>query len=378
MEESCIEGHVDVAAFDSSAPAQSAGSLARRRHVPPWGGPVVVERVTDLIGRTPMLELPLAARDRRLLLKLEQWNPGRSMKDRMAHAMVQAAERSGRLTPGGTIIESSSGNTGTGLAIVAAERGYRLVAVVDHHAARDKIRTMKALGAEIVAVDEDQAEDRVATKAREALAERLEASIPGGVYLRQADNPANAEAYRRTLAVELWQSTGGRITTIVGAVGTGGSLSGTARGLKELDGSVRAVGVEPVGSTIFGGPGGPYLQSGTGTPGGVLVGENVDYALIDTSFKVSDALAFNTARFLGRRLGLLVGGSAGGVIHVALRLANASAPATTTIALVADAGEKYLDTVFDDAWMEKRGLIDTSVERELASLLARRSGANAA
>lgn len=335
--------------------------------------PAVVQRVTDLIGATPMLEMPLVTRGSRLLLKLEQWNPGRSMKDRMAYAMVRAAERTGRLRSGGTIIESSSGNTGTGLAIVAAERGYRFVAVVDHHAARDKIRTMKGLGAEIVMVDGDHAEGRVATKAREAFAATLEHRIPGSVYLRQADNPANAEAYTRTLAVELWQATAGRFDTLVGAVGTGGSLSGTARALKLLSPTLRVVGVEPLGSIIFGGPGGPYYQSGTGTPEGVEVGENVDYALIDAGHKVGDAEAFNTARFLARRFGLLVGGSAGGVIHVAVRLASASP--STVVAIVADAGEKYLDTVFDDEWMTQRDLVSPAVQREIESLFAPRSPA---
>lgn len=343
------------------------------RLIPACRSPSVAPRVTALIGNTPMLELPLATCGSRLLLKLEQWNPGRSMKDRMALAMVRAAERDGRLEPGGTIIESSSGNTGTGLAIVAAERGYRFVAVVDHHAAADKIRTMKALGAEVVMVNGDHREGYVATREREALAASLEGSTPRAVYLRQADNPANAEAYASTLATELWGATGGSFDTLVGAVGTGGSLSGTARALKQLRPDLRVVGVEPMGSIIFGGPAGSYYQSGTGTPEGVEIGANVDHALIDDGRKVGDAEAFNTARFLARRFGLLVGGSAGGVIHVAARLARAES--STVVAIVADGGEKYLDTIFDDAWLARRDLLSPTLSRELEGLFAPRSRA---
>ncbi|GAC1528514.1 MAG: cysteine synthase family protein [Polyangiales bacterium] len=322
--------------------------------------------VSELVGDTPLLAVPLRAAGR-LLLKLEAFNPGRSMKDRMARSMVLDAERSGRLGPGGTIVESTSGNTGTGLALIAAERGYRFVAVVDHHASKDKLRVMRAFGAELVFVGTAEDEDRVATAAREAHAEHLEGTIEGAVWLRQADNPANADGYVG-LARELLTATGGEIDVLVGAVGTGGSLCGTARALRaSLDRPLEVVGVEPVGSIIFGGTPGPYFQSGTGTPEGVEIGGNVDLAQIDAGVKVSDRVAFNTARWLARRFGVLVGGSSGGVVHEALR--RSAATTGTVIAITCDAGEKYLDTVFDDDWMARRDLLDARIAEELDPLV---------
>ena len=335
--------------------------MTARAIVPRFDHPA--KSVTELIGATPTLEIPVRGPGR-LVLKLESFNPGRSMKDRMARSMVLDAERSGRLRAGGTIVESTSGNTGTALAMIAAERGYRFVAVVDHHAAKEKLRIMRALGAALVVVKGAHDEAHVATAAREALAAQIEADIEGSVWLRQADNPANAAGYEG-LAREL-ASTIDRIDVLVGAVGTGGSLSGTSRALRRLvQTPLRVVGVEPVGSIIFGKPGGPYRQSGTGTPPGVEVGENVDRASIDEGVKVSDVVAFGTARFLARRFGILVGGSSGGVVHEALRRAAETQTTSTVVAITSDAGEKYLDTLFDDEWMAERGLVDRSVDASL-------------
>ncbi len=323
--------------------------------------------ISGLVGDTPMVEMPLRAPGR-LLLKLEAFNPGRSMKDRMALSMIVDAERSGRLRPGGTIIESTSGNTGTGLAMIAAERGYRFVAVVDHHAAKDKLRVMRAFGAELDVIGAVDDEDRVATAAREARAAELERTISGAVWLRQADNPANAAGYAG-LARELHAATGGEIDVLVGAVGTGGSLCGTVRALRPMcRRRFESVGVEPVGSIIFGGPSGPYYQTGTGTPAGVEVGDNVDRSQIDDGVTVSDRAAFNTTRWLARRFGVLVGGSSGGVLYEALRrigeCCERAAP-RTVVAIMSDAGERYLDTVFDDAWMATRQLLDADIAGEL-------------
>ena len=325
--------------------------------------------ISELVGHTPLAELPLRAPGR-LLLKLEGFNPGRSMKDRMALSMIAGAERSGRLRPRGTIVESTSGNTGTGLAMIAAERGYAFIAVVDHHASKDKLRVMRALGAELVVVGAGDDEDRVATAAREARAAELEKTIPGAVWLRQADNPANATGYAG-LARELKLATNGAIDVLVGAVGTGGSLCGTARALREMcERRFEVVGVEPAGSIIFGGSGAPYYQSGTGTPAGVEIALNVDRSVLDEGVKVSDRAAFNTARWLARRFGILVGGSAGGVLYEALhRVAHAAQGPRTVVAIMPDAGEKYLDTVFDDAWMTARDLLDEGISRAVDSFV---------
>ncbi len=330
---------------------------------------MIFDRITDLIGNTPLLRLPLKNTQWQLLLKMEKFNPGLSMKDRMARNMIDDSEKSGCLKPGGQIFESSSGNTGTGLAIVAAERGYKFTAIVDHHAAQDKIRIMKAYGANIMFVGGDFAEDEVATAAREKLAYKLSLEHPGSVCLQQADNPANAQAYYKTMGREIFSSTNGCLDMLIGSVGTGGSLSGTARYLKECSPNIKVIGVEPVGSIAFGGPPAPYFQSGTGTPGSVDVGKNIDYNLIDEGLTVSDAQAFNTARFLAHNNGILVGGAAGGVIYKALEIIQKQPGYGVMVVIVGDGGEKYLDTVFNDEWMQSKGLLSPSIEEELKAIV---------
>ena len=327
-------------------------------------------KTSELVGNTPLLELPLnIANDWHLLLKLEKFNPGQSMKDRMAINMVKQAELNGELKPGGIIIESSSGNTGVGLSIIAAERGYKFIAIVDHHAAKDKIAIMKAYGAQIIKVDSSKyAQNEVAVKEREALAKKLSEEIPNSVFLQQADNPANAEGYT-TLGMEIIKQTNGKISSLIGSVGTGGSLCGTARRLKEFNPEIEVIGVEPFGSVIFGGEEKPYFQSGTGNPGNVSIGKNVIYGLIDQGLKVSDEEAFNTARYLARTKGLLVGGAAGGVIYMAIQQLRQKLVSGHMVAIIADGGEKYLDTVFDDEWMQKNNLISNEVENNLRLLI---------
>lgn len=330
---------------------------------------MIFDKVTDLIGDTPLLRLPLRNDRWELLLKLEKFNPGLSMKDRMARNMIDDAEKKGLLKPGGKIFESSSGNTGTGLALVSAERGYRYTAIVDHHASKDKIRLMKAYGADIVYVQGDYAEDEVATCAREKLAKQMSLECPGSVCMQQADNPANADGYYKTLGKELMLATNGHIDVLIGAVGTGGSLSGTARYVKEFCSHTNVIGVEPEGSIAFGGEPSPYFQSGTGTPGSVEVGKNVDYEVIDLGLKVSDSEAFNTARFLAYNNGLMIGGCSGGIVYKALETIQNRKEGGVMVAIIGDGGEKYLDTVFDDEWMVSKKLIDKSIGIELNKIV---------
>jgi cystathionine beta-synthase len=334
--------------------------------------PSVVRRMSDLIGDTPLLELCRTSDEARLLVKLESVNPTGSAKVRMARQMVLDAERSGELRPGGRIVESTSGNTGFALAMLAAERGYAFTAVVDRHACRDKLRAMTALGADLVYVS-DHGDEDLATAAREELAERLAAQSPGAVFTEQHNNPSNADGYA-ALAEELVAALPAGVDHLVGAVGTGGSLCGTARGLRDACPDMVVIGVEPVGSIAFGGPGGMYYQSGTGTPPGAELGALVDYDLIDAGRKVSDRAAFATARVIARRTGVLVGGSAGGVLYEALHELEHVPPASTMVALICDAGEKYLDSVFDDDWMRARELLDVEAENEVAALLTRVTG----
>jgi cystathionine beta-synthase len=331
--------------------------------------PAVVSRVSDLIGYTPLFELCRTETGSRLLLKLEQFNPTGTAKIRMARQMVLDAEERGALRPGGRIIESTSGNTGLGLAVVAAERGYTFTAVVDHHAAADKLRGMKALGAELVYVAEE-GDEELATAAREEFAEQLAREDDTAYFTEQHNNPANAVGYY-PVGRELDAALDGRIDVLIGAVGTGGGLCGTGRELRKTVPGARIVGVEPKGSIAFGGPAHDYYQSGTGTPEGATIGLLVDFDLIDEGVKVGDVEAFATARVVARRTGLLIGGSAGGVVYEALTRMTSLAPGTTMVALVNDGGEKYMDTVFNDDWMNARDLIDTAVEREIDELLTK-------
>ncbi|WP_280267257.1 PLP-dependent cysteine synthase family protein [Nocardia wallacei] len=325
----------------------------------------VVRRASELIGRTPLLELTRTGTGTRLLLKLEQFNPTGSAKVRMAREMVLHAERAGLLRPGGHIVEPTSGNTGTGLALIALERGYTFTAVVDGHAARDKLRAMRALGARLVFVD-NGGSGGPSTVARRAKAAEI-AAATGAYWPDQHNNPGNGAGYRG-LAGELREDLGD-IDCLIGAVGTGGSLCGTTEELRRHGSRVRTIGVEPTGSIIFGGPGRPYWQTGAGSPAGFDVGSNVDYRHIDEGCKVTDADAFATARVVARRTGLLVGGTAGAAIHVALRRLLRLRPGSTAVVLVCDAGEKYLDSVYDDDWLLERGLLDHLAHQRTKRLL---------
>ncbi|MFQ6325348.1 PLP-dependent cysteine synthase family protein [Nocardia sp. CWNU-33] len=327
----------------------------------------IAERVSDLVGRTPLIELCRTGSGSRLLLKLEQFNPTGSAKIRMARQMVLDAELDGRLPPGGHIIESTSGNTGLGLAVVAAERGYRFTAVVDNHSAKDKLRAMVAMGAQLIYVA-DTSDDGPSPTAREEHAALLAASEEGAYFFDQHNNPSNARGYR-ALADELRADLATDVDYLVSSVGTGGSLFGTARELRRLGSSVRVIGVEPVGSIVFGGPGGPYWQSGTGTPPGAPIGSTIDYDLLDEGVKVSDVHAFATARTVARRNGLMLGGSVGGAVYVAMKRLREIPPGSTMVTIACDGGEKYLDTIFNDEWMREKNLLNSVAEAEVAQLL---------
>lgn len=325
----------------------------------------VVHRASELIGSTPLLELVRTGNGTRLLLKLEQFNPTGSAKVRMAREMVLQAERTGELRPGGHIVEPTSGNTGIGLALMALERGYSFTAVVDDHAAADKLRVMSAMGAQLHRVASGDEGPSTVERRRVAaeIATRLGAYRPD-----QHNNPHNGAGYRE-LAGELLVDLNTDVDYLVGAVGTGGSLCGTVSELRRRGSAVHAIGVEPVGSIIFGGPGGGYWQTGSGSPPGFAVGTNVDYDTIDEGCRVGDIDAFATARVVAGRTGLLIGGTAGAAIHLALRRLVHVPAGSTVVVLVCDAGEKYLDTVYDDDWLLARNLYDEATTQRVLRLL---------
>ena len=302
----------------------------------------IAKNLTELIGRTPLLEAGRLAEKEglkaNLLLKLESFNPGGSVKDRVALSMIEAAEAEGRLTPGATIIEPTSGNTGIGLAWVATVKGYKLILTMPETMSIERRKLLAALGATLVLTPGADG-----MKGAIARAEELRAQTPGSIILSQFDNPANPEAHYRTTAREIWDDTDGRVDIFVACVGTGGTVSGTARGLKEHNPAIRAIAVEPAASPVIsGGTPGPHKIQGIGA--GFIPG-NYDRAVIDSVMTVTDDDAFNAARLLAATEGVLAGISSGAAISAAIRLGRLPENAGTTIvALLPDTGERYLST----------------------------------
>ncbi|GAB20677.1 cystathionine beta-synthase [Gordonia effusa NBRC 100432] len=321
----------------------------------------IVTRTSDLIGDTPLYELARTGTGTRLLLKLDHLNPTGSCKVRMARRIIDEAEEAGHLKVGGEIVEPTSGNTGCGLALIALERGYRFTAVVDHHAAPDKLRMLTALGAELVFVD-CPPDGGVASVRRREVAGRL-AVQRNAFHPDQHNHTGNGNGYM-DLAGELLDELG-HVDVLIAAIGTGGSLCGTTKELHARGAHTRSVAVEPVGSIIFDGSPGVYHQTGAGSPAGFPVGRNVIRSVIDESHQVSDADAFACARVMARRNGMLVGGTTGGAVHVALRRLLDYPPGSTVVVLCNDAGEKYLASVFDVEWLRERGVYDEPAHRRV-------------
>jgi cystathionine beta-synthase len=317
----------------------------------------IADSILDLVGNTPLVRLPrLMAADGiqcQLVAKVEFGNPGGSVKDRVAISMVDAAERAGLLRPGGTIVEPTSGNTGAGLAIVAAQRGYRCIFVMSDKMSDEKAQLLRAYGAEVVvcptAVPPEDPRSYYST------AERLVRETPGAFRPDQYSNPANPVAHELTTGPEIWRQTAGRVTHFVAGIGTGGTISGVARYLKQQNSSVQIVGADPEGSVYSGGTGRPYLTEGVGED---FWPTTFDPSLVDRVVMVSDADAFNTARRVTREEGLLIGGSGGTAVHAALEVARELAdPGALVVVLVPDSGRNYLSKIFDDQWMSELGFL---------------------
>ena len=309
--------------------------------------------ILDLVGRTPLVRLSRAAAGVPALLygKLEMLNPGGSVKDRIGVAMVEAAEREGRLKPGATIVEATAGNTGVALAIVAAVKGYRCVFVMPEKMSRDKEVLLRAYGAEVVRTANANPGEPAHFQ---EVARRL-AAENGWFLPDQFGNPANPDVHYRTTGPEIWADTDGRVDALVCGVGTGGTLTGAGRFLKERKPSVRVVLADPVGSTLSGGAAAPYLQEGIG--GSVNPG-NYDPSLVDQSFAIPDAEAFEWARRLTREEGILSGGAAGCAFAAAARFGRRPGNAgKLVVVLLPDTGRNYLSKIFDDGWMVEQGLL---------------------
>ena len=310
--------------------------------------------ILGVVGNTPLVRLSRLGREGRaqLVAKLEMLNPGGSVKDRIGLVMIEDAERRGLLRPGGTIVEPTSGNTGVGLAMAAAIKGYRLVCTMADKQSQEKRDLLRAYGAEVVvcptAVPPESPESYY------KVAERLARELPGGFLPNQYYNPQNPEAHYRTTGPEIWKQTEGRITHFVTGVGTGGTVSGAGRYLKEREPAVVIVGADPEGSIFTGGIH-PYKTEGIGEdfyPG------TFDAALVDRWVRVSDRNSFLTARRLVREEAILAGGSAGTAMFAALEVARELDESALVVVLLPDSGRSYLSKIYNDEWMRQNGFLD--------------------
>lgn len=295
--------------------------------------------VTELIGRTPLLRINklTGENDATVLIKLERNNPGGSVKDRIAYNMIKRAEEEGRLKPGGTIIEPTSGNTGIGLAMVAAALGYKVILTMPETMSIERRKLLKAYGAEIVLTPGKEGMKGAIRKAEELLAETENAIIP-----QQFENPANPAIHEKTTGVEIWEDTGGRIDYFVSGVGTGGTLTGAGRYLKERNPELKIIAVEPANSPVIsGGDPGPHKIQGIGAG---FIPAILDTELIDEIYKITDEEAMETARQAARKEGILIGISSGAALAAALKIAQKAGKGKTIVAIAPDTGERYLST----------------------------------
>ena len=324
-----------------------------------------VESILDLVGNTPLVRLSKVTEGLRPLIldKLEQLNPGGSVKDRIGLSMLEDAERRGLLRPGGTVVEPTSGNTGHGIAMAAAIKGYKMIFVMPDKMSAEKISLLRAYGAEVVICPTNV--ERESPQSYYSVAERLTREIPGAFQPNQYFNPRNPEAHYRTTGPEIWRQTDGRITTFVAGVGTGGTITGVGKYLKEQNPAVRVIGADPEGS-IFSGEIAPYKVEGVGEdfwPG------TFDREVVDEFIQVTDRECFVAARKLARQEGILVGGSAGLALHAAIQVAVDSKPDDVIVVLLPDTGRNYLSKFFSDEWMRQNGYLQRLVPARVREVI---------
>jgi cystathionine beta-synthase len=335
------------------------------------------EHVMDLVGDTPLVKLTKVAEGLRplVLAKVEYFNPGGSVKDRIALRLIDAAEQSGELQPGGTIVEPTSGNTGIGLAMIAQRRGYKCVFVCPDKVSEDKRNVLRAYGAEVVVCPTAVAPEHPDSYYNTS--DRLARDIPGGWKPNQYANQSNPASHFATTGPELWEQTEGKITHFVAGIGTGGTISGTGRYLKEVsDGRVKVIGADPEGSVYSGGSGRPYLVEGVGED---FWPTTYDRDICDEILAVRDADSFDMTRRLAREEALLVGGSCGmaavAALRVAASLTGKEAADAVVVVLLPDGGRGYLAKVFDDSWMSTYGFLSAeSSEATVGDVLRGKDG----
>jgi len=321
----------------------------------------IYESMLEGIGGTPLIRLRSYSEEsgRGIFAKLEFANPMGSIKDRIAKHMVEAAERDGRIKPGATIVDNSSGNTALGLAMVCALKGYKLKIVIRDTLSPEKIKFLKALGVELVYADTSLPPE--SPRSYNNLAPQVAAETPGGFYLDQHNNRENNAAHTLTTGPEIWRQMEGRIDVFVAGIGTGGTISGVARFLKEKDPRIKVVGIDPAGSIFYDyfhsktlvRPS-PYLMEGLGDE--FLIG-CVEFDLIDDILRIDDRTAFRMTKELARREAIFAGGSSGAALWGALEVAKRTGPGARIATIFADSANRYLSTIYSDAWLTEKGMI---------------------
>jgi cystathionine beta-synthase len=329
--------------------------------------------IIEAVGRTPLIRLNRISKDLKpqIWVKAEMLNPGGSVKDRIGITMIADAEKKGLLKPGGTIIEGTSGNTGMGLALVAAVRGYKCVFTTTDKQSKEKVDLLKALGAEVIVCP--TAVDPEDPRSYYSVAKKLAREVPNSFYPNQYDNPNNPDAHYRTTGPEIWDDTEGKITHFVCGMGTGGTISGVGKFLKEKKPDVKIVGVDPEGSLYF-----DFHKTGKIAKARTYVVEGIgedffpttmDMQILDDVIQVSDEECFVVARRLAKMEGLFTGGSGGGCLSGALRLAKDLSPKDYVVVLLPDTGMRYLSKVFNDEWMRERGYTEATVSITAAEVV---------
>lgn len=331
--------------------------------------------VLELIGNTPLVELrSVDSGPCRLLVKLESHNPGGSIKDRIGRSMVEAAEREGKIGPGSTLVEATAGNTGLGLALVAAQKGYRLILVIPDKMSREKVAHLKALGAEVVMTRSDVG--RGHPQYYQDLAERITAETPEAYYVNQFGNAANPWAHETTTGPEIWEQTRQQVQAIVCGVGSGGTLTGLSRFFGRVAPHVEFILADPVGSVLAG-----FIESGKVGEAGSWVVEGIgedfippiaDLSRVSRAFSIPDAESLATARSLLRSEGILAGSSSGTLVAAALRYCREQTEPKNVVTFVCDSGNKYLSKMFNDHWMHDQGFRATAGYGDLRDLISRR------
>jgi cystathionine beta-synthase len=332
------------------------------------------KNILEAVGHTPLVRLNRMTQDLKaeVYAKADYMNPGGSVKDRIGITMIDEAERKGLLKPGGTIVEGTSGNTGMGLALVAAVRGYKMVFTITDKQSKEKVDLLKALGAEVIvcptAVEPDD------PRSYYSVAKKLASEIPNSFYPNQYENPMNPEAHYRTTGPEIWEDSEGMVTHFVVGMGTGGTISGAGRFLKEKNAKIKVIGVDPVGSLYYEyfktgkvGKARTYVVEGIGED---IFPSSMDFKVLDDVLQVTDQECFVCARRLVKSEGIFTGGSGGGCVSASLRVARELPAGNCVVAFLPDTGMRYLSKVYSDEWMRERGYADSDVTLTAENVVA--------